>query len=274
VIIVNHYAEAVIGDCLAAIVSGKGRLDVEVILVDNPSDPAAALAIPADLGLKRVAAPRRLGFGAACNLGAGHASATCLLFLNPDVIVTPAAIETLYLALESHPAAGAAAGRLTFEDGSFQPSCRRFPTVRNLVFSRGSVLYRFFKTAEQAYTLPDYPDVTEVEAAAAAMMMIRKALFDRLQGFDESFFMYMEDTDLCFRARACGGAIIYVPRAGAVHRWGFSTGRYRFRRIIWHHRAFWRYFARHRPTSVPLLLPLLAANCCLSLLLELFTFRA
>jgi len=58
VIIVNHYAEAVIGDCLAAITSGKGRLEVEVILVDNPSDPAAAMAIPADLGLKRIAAPR------------------------------------------------------------------------------------------------------------------------------------------------------------------------------------------------------------------------
>ncbi|MDD4051410.1 MAG: glycosyltransferase, partial [candidate division Zixibacteria bacterium] len=131
------------------------------------------------------------------------------------------------------------------------------------------------KFPANAYTLPDYPTSTDVDAAAAAMMMLPKNVFDRLDGFDPSFFMYMEDTDLCYRLREAGYRTVYVPDAGGVHLWGHATRRYRFRRVIWHHRSVWRYFAR-RETSWGnrlLLGPALAVNCLLSLAAELCTLR-
>jgi GT2 family glycosyltransferase len=177
--------------------------------------------------------------------------------------------------LMEHPDIGAVVGRLTGPDGHFQSSCRRFPTVARLTVSRGSVLGRMTDRSSNAYTLPDYPVPTDVEAAAAAMMMLRRDVFEKLAGFDASFFMYMEDTDLCYRLRQAGFRTVFVPGAGGVHLWGHATRRYRFRRIIWHHRSVWQYFARRKaPWGNRLLLgPALAANCLLSLAAELCTLR-
>ncbi len=276
IIIVNHYADRILGDCVRAAVSGSCSLSREVVIVDNPADEIQApISVPGGIELKRISAPGRLGFGAACNLGAKHAEGSHLLFLNPDVIVGPNSIEELHGALTSASDAGAVVGRLTTPDGTFHPSCRRFPTVGNLLFSHGSVLYRLFRSRRGSYMLPDYADVTEVDWGAAALMMIRRELFDELAGFDERFFMYLEDTDLCFRLRRAGHKVYYVPEAGGMHFWGYSTRRYPYRRIIWHHRSLWRYFTgRHTPAMrLALLAPMLAGNCLLSLFMELFTLR-
>lgn len=274
IIIINHRAETVLGECLAAIARSTYSGTRDIYVVDNPPDPAGRTGdIRPDLDIIRMPTARRIGFAAACNLAASRATGGHLLFLNPDVIVEPEAIDALYTGLTGHPGAGIAVGRLVGPDGTFQASCRRFPTLKNLVLSRGSVIGRLFGTG--AYTLPDYAEITEVDAAAAAMMMIPRDLFEKAGGFDESFLLYMEDTDLCRRIRRLGYTTIYVPGASGRHYWGYSTGRYRFRRIVWHHRSLWRYFVKHDPSVVSqvLLAPALLVNCGLSLLIELFTLR-
>lgn len=274
VVIVNHYSEDVLGDCLAALAAGGPAQGLEIILVDNPArDNAPAFPIPAGLTVRRVVAGERLGFSAACNLGAAEAGGRFLLFLNPDVCVARPAPTKLMTALTEHRHVGAAVGRLITPEGRFQPSCRRFPTAARLTLSRGSILGRMIRPKTGPYTLPDYSVPTEVEAAAAAMMMLRKEVFERIGGFDPGFFMYMEDTDLCYRLREGGYATLYVPEAEGVHLWGHSTARYRFRRLIWHHRSVWRYFVKHRAAGASrlVLAPALVANCLLSLAVELCT---
>jgi len=276
IIIVNHRAEAILPECLKAIAAAHSLPNTEVIVVDNPADETAVpYDIPEGLNLKRIAMPDRAGFAAACNRGAKDAGGEHVLFLNPDVIVEPSAIANLYEVITAKPEAGVVVGRLVGRDGRFQPSCRRFPTLGNLFLSRGSLLQKIFRLKEDAYTLPDYEQITEVEAAAAAMMMLSKKTFDLLKGFDEQFFLYMEDTDLSCRAALAGVKIIYVPQAAGRHYWGYSTRQYRFRRILWHHVSIWRYFAKHC-RSLPVLAvlgPMLLVNSFLSLVVELFTLR-
>ena len=196
------------------------------------------------------------------------------MLLNPDVVVEPSAIGQLYEALAKKGSEAIVVGRLVGRDGRFQAICRRYPSLKGLLFSRGSVLSRIMRR-EGTYTLPDYEEITSVDAAAAAMMMIPRRMFDTLLGFDESFFMYMEDTDLCYRAQQAGAATWYVPAANGRHHWGHATGRYRFRRIFWHHRSTWRYAVKHRfpLPSLIVLGGMLAVNCFLSLGFELCKFR-
>lgn len=276
IIVVNHRAEPVLRDCLQALSSSTTAFSREVIIVDNPPsiDPILPEDYP-DLNIRRMVVVKRCGFGKAANLGATEAVGRHLLFLNPDVIVEPGAVDALMNALAGRGEKVIAVGRLAFPDGRFQISCRRFPTIKNLLFSRQSVLARYFGLSNHAYDCPDFNEVTGVDWAAAAMMLISREVFRSLDGFDESFFMYLEDTDLCYRFGQNGGQVIFVPFARAVHLWGYSTSPYRFRRIVWHHQSVWRYFRKHCRSSVrlSLLAGLLAANGSLSLLLELVRLR-
>lgn len=276
IIIVNHFAEEVLSECLAAIDASGHDLSAEIIIVDNPAGSRkSSLPRLDNVTPTRIPVPAAIGFAAACNLGASYSRGSYLLFLNPDVILESSAIAILHSLITADSEPGIVAGRLVGPDGKFQASCRRFPTLGNLIFSRGSLSGLMAGWEKAKYTLPDYDAVTEVEAAAAAMMMMTRNDFDRLSGFDERFFLYMEDTDLCYRAYQKGIKVRYVPQAAGKHYWGVSTGKYRFRRILWHHRSIWKYFRKHH-RSLPVLLclaPLLSVNCFLSLIFELVTLH-
>jgi len=108
------------------------------------------------------------------------------------------------------------------------------------------------------YTLPDYAEPTDVPAVAATMMMVRRDLFVRMRGFDERFFMYLEDTDLCLRLHRRGFRNCYLPSAGAMHMWACGSTAGRIRRTYYHHEAVWKYFLKHLPNVFSLvILPML-----------------
>ncbi len=275
IIIVNHRSETLLPECLQSI-SEQEIEPPELIIVDNPLGTSTGISkFPDGLHVSRISGPGRIGFGAACNLGASQARGEYIMFLNPDVVLAPAALKHLLTALRENPKAAIGVGRLVGPDGEFQASCRRFPTPGNLFLSRGSALHRLFHIGGRRYTLPDYDIDTEVESAAAAMMMMSREVFDRLAGFDERFFLYMEDTDLCYRASELGLRIFYIPKAVGRHRWGYSTGQYRFRRIVWHHCSIWKYFGKHHRSIFGRLIlgPALFVNCGLSLTFELLTLK-
>ncbi len=260
IIIVTYNSLPLFRDCLDHLKAATVDLDCEVVVVDNnSSDHSASAARHVFDGAEVLTNNRNLGFAPACNQGAAAASGEYLLFLNPDLLIDSDAIRRLKAAISSVDKAGAATGRLRFPDGVFQPNCRHFPTVSNLFFSRGSVLSRLLRKTS-FYTLEDYGQIRRVPAVAGTMLMIRSELFRALGGFDERFFMYMEDTDLCYRADRAGYANYYVPEAGAVHLWaqGSKTGRVRRNRM--HHQSVWKYFRKHRAGALstyllPVILP-------------------
>lgn len=246
-------------------------LAYELIVVDNASsdnspDTAAALFPSAVIERNE----RNLGFAAACNQGAAKATGEWLLFVNPDVTVDSAAIKTLLATALARPDAGLLSGRLRWPDGSFQPTCRRFPTPANMIFSRQSAFARIFggNVGRGAYTLPDYDKVTEVPAVAGTFVMIARERFHKAGGFDERFFMYMEDTDLSLRLHQAGYVNLFVPQAGAVHDWGHGGAAGRLTRLWRHHVSVWKYFLKNFPNgfSVLVLPVLLLVNFVVSAL--------
>jgi len=196
------------------------------------------------------------GFASACNQGADYATGEYLLFLNPDLELDRTAITELIATASSEDKAGAVTGRLRFPDGRFQANCRQFPTPGNLFVSRGAAFGRLF--GAKGYSLEDDTDTVRVPATAGTMLLVRKDRFESVGRFDQRFFMYVEDTDLCYRLEQAGYYNYYNPKAGAVHNWERGSSASRVRRAWYHHWSIWKYFLKHQANGFSLvLLPLL-----------------
>jgi len=236
----------------------------ELVAVDNGSHDGSAKYVAASFpGARVIRNDRNRGYALASMQGARAARGEWLAFVNPDVRVDPGSLAALRRALEEMPEAGLACARLRYPDGGFQPSCRRFPARANLAASRGSVL-SVWGSARAHYTIPDAGHTVRVPAVACAYALIRRERFLAVGGFDERFFVFMEDTDLSLRLDRAGHPNVFVPAAGAVHDWGRSSRAGAFRRAFYHHRSMWQYFRKHEPGGFSsLVLPLLlTGNLC------------
>ncbi|HSH00006.1 MAG TPA: glycosyltransferase family 2 protein, partial [candidate division Zixibacteria bacterium] len=185
------------------------------------------------------------GFAGGCNRAVARARGEYLLFLNPDVYLDEGTMGALVSELRRRPDAGAVVGRMRDPSGAFQPTCRQLPTRANIFLSRGSVLSRAF--GSMGYTLPDFPTVTAVPAAAATCWLMPRTLFEDVGGFDERFFMFMEDTDLSLRIALAGKKIYFVPHAGAEHAWGAGASATEQQRVRWHSQSVLAYYQKRFP---------------------------
>lgn len=251
IIVVSYNSLSYLQDLFASLGVYPPRDRYEIIVIDNAStDETAEWCLYAPLDLRLVVNHENRGFAAAANFGAGMARGELLLFCNPDVRWLSPVADILADFLEEQQGCMAAAARMTFPDRSFQPTCRRFPTFANIWFSRGSPLSRILTPPGPAfeYTLPDYDRPTRVDAASATCLMIPKADFEEIDGFDEQFFMFAEDTDLCRRLADLGGETWFVPAATAIHYWGGSSGDFR---AISRYRtqSIKKYFRKHCPRA-------------------------
>jgi len=251
IVIVSYNSLEYLQALLASIGVYPPEDQYEIIVVDNASaDETAQWCLYAPLDLRLIVNHENRGFAAAANAGARLARGEYVLFCNPDVRWTSPVADRLAQFLTDNPACGAATARLTHSDGSFQPTCRNFPTFANIWFSRGSMLSRVIKPTWRAfrYTLPDYDQPTRVDASAATCLMTPRAVFNRLDGFDERFFMFVEDTDLCRRLAATGYRTWFVPQATAIHYWGGSS---HDRQAVarYHAHSMLEYFKKHRPEA-------------------------
>lgn len=278
VIIVTHNSSRVLADCLDSIKAATRGISCQTIVVDNnSSDHSATIASRSVPAAAIITNRANVGFAAACNQGAAAATGKFLMFLNPDVRADSDSIRELLSVFEGSEPIGLAGARLRYPGGMFQPSCRRFPSLKNLIYSRGSALpfldRILRRRRDNPYTLPDYDRTTIVEAVAGTMVMIRSSLFNRIGRFDERFFMYMEDTDLCLRLNRAGYVNLFVPQAGAIHYWREGSSSGQIKRTWYHHRSTWRYFRKHFPDAgtMVLLALMLAANLSISFVRALFT---
>lgn len=271
IVIVTHNSLPALRECLESLAAAAKGLDWELVVVDNNSDDSSRDVVKEIIPAATVEFNRsNEGFGRACNKGASLAAGKFLAFVNPDVTVDKGALKRLIAATEFNLRVGVAAGRLRYPDGSFQPTCRVFPTVTNLMLSRGSAISGMLPKASR-YTMPDYETPTIVPAVAGTFILIRRSTFERVGGFDPRFFMYMEDTDLCYRLSQMHLKSIFVPSAGGIHRWGEGANAGRLRRTWLHHLSTWKYFLKHVPNGFSLIfLPfMLAANLALQALIAM-----
>ena len=213
--------------CLDSLHTQMRETDAETIVVDNDSHDGSADVIAERFPrVDLIRLRSNIGFAAANNLAAKRASGEYLLLLNPDTVVLDDALERLLAFAEANPKAGIWGGRTVFADGSLNPSsCWRRMTLWNQ-FCRATGLASLIHNSAifntEAYGGWKRDSVRNVDIVTGCFMLIRRSLWEELGGFDESFFMYGEDADLCLRSRKLGARPMITPEATIVHHGGAS----------------------------------------------------
>ena len=259
-VIVNYNAGELLSTCIASILPQGVR---SIIVVDNASrDDSLALLekeYPEESRLKVIRNGGNFGFATACNLGVLESSQPFILFLNPDCVLGPGALQRMIDVLDANPRTGMVGGLLMDPDGTEQAGGRRaVPTPwRSLVRASGLYCFAnrwprlFFDFYLHKQPLPDEP--LEVEAISGALMMVRREAVDEVGSWDEGYFLHCEDLDWCMRFRQKGWKILFVPDAPVVHRKG-GCSRSRPVFVEWHkHKGmmrFYRKFFRHQYPGV------------------------
>ena len=222
-----------------------GLPGVNVIVVDNAS-PEDSLGAVADLPVHAIRAPRNGGFSYGCNLGAAAGDGDAVLFLNPDATLAREDLERLVAVLERDASIGVVGPRIRADDGELLLTRRREPRLRS-TFAQAVFLHRVLPHAAWTdETIRDplvYEQRGDAEWLSGACLLVRRSVLDAIGGFDESFFLYCEDTDLCVRVRAAGHAVRYEPAAVARHQEGSSAPRAELAAI--HARSRARYAVVH-----------------------------
>jgi N-acetylglucosaminyl-diphospho-decaprenol L-rhamnosyltransferase len=219
---------------------------VNVVVVDNAS-PDGSLDAVDGLPLTVIQNERNGGFAYGCNTGWRAGRAPNVLFLNPDARVDASALDALTAPLENDDRLGAVAPRIVHEDGSLDYSQRRYPRLRS-TYAQALFLHRLFPHApwtdevvrdDEQYVRQGSPDWV-----SGAAVMVRRSVLEELGGFDERFFMYCEDTDLCKRVWDLGREIRYEPDATVMHVGGGSAPRASLLPVLATSRI--RYARKHR----------------------------
>jgi N-acetylglucosaminyl-diphospho-decaprenol L-rhamnosyltransferase len=202
-----------------------GMEDIHVIVVDNASTDGSLESIRDLPGLVSIAAGRNDGFAAGCNIGWRAGSAPAVLLLNPDARIDVASIRALSATLTTSEQHGAVAPRILRSDGSLDFSLRRFPRLPS-TYAQACFLHRIFPHAgwvdEVVRSRAAYDRPHAVDWVSGACVMIRRSVLERVEGLDEGFFHYCEDTDLCRRIWRDGHDVWYEPTAVAMHDGGAS----------------------------------------------------
>jgi N-acetylglucosaminyl-diphospho-decaprenol L-rhamnosyltransferase len=220
-----------------------------IVVVDNASrDGSLEAARSADPDIEVVQTGANLGFGAGVNRGAPLVTGD-LLVVNPDAVVEPGAVKALQAVLEHSPDVGIVGPRIENPDGTLYPSARTFPAMGDALGHAFVGLVAPNNRFTRRYRMLDWDHATaaQVDWVSGAAFLARRACFDAIGGFDETYFMYLEDVDLCWRAHRAGWAVAYEPAARVVHVQGVSTDQTPYRMIAAHHRALFTFWWRSTP---------------------------
>jgi hypothetical protein len=223
IIIVSYNVKDYLLGCLRSIYREPPVATFEVIVVDNVSADGTVEAVRGAFPqVKLLASQKNLGFARGNNLGLRESSGDLVLFLNPDTEVGPGALAGLVRLAEGHPEVAAFTCRLLNPDGTLQHSCFHFPSL-------AMAFYGFFpfvsmdSVANGRYPAEQFALPFQPEHILGACLMFRRQALVALGGWDERYFMYFEETDLCFRLRRAGMVALYTPEVSVIHYGGRST---------------------------------------------------
>ncbi|HSE41889.1 MAG TPA: glycosyltransferase family 2 protein [Acidobacteriota bacterium] len=218
VIVVNWNGEKYLEDLIASV---QAEEPSQIVIVDNNSTDASVAILKKHPNILLITNNENLGFGKAANQAISKCQSPYVLILNSDLKALPGSIQSMQEFLNAQNEAGAVAPKLLFEDGSLQPSCRNFPT-RVSFFLYLSFLDRIFPVSYRL-SVKDHNETRIVEQPMGAALMVRKKVLDQVGNFDESYFLYMEDVDLCERIVKASWKIYFIPESQFIHHAGGSS---------------------------------------------------
>lgn len=254
IVIVNYKTKNLTKECVKCIKRARLNLEHEIIVVDNGSRDGTAgefKDILPDVKVLRV--PKNLGFAAGNNLGIQTAKGKNILILNPDIVIKSGEIEKMVFYLNSHPEIGILAPKLLNPDGTLQYSCFHFPKFFTPFYRRtflGNLPFGEAELKEYLMSDWDHKEIREVDWCLGACLLVKKEDFLSMGFFDEDFFLYFEDADLCRRFHEAKKKVVYFPEASVIHfhrRESAGTGliSFIFKKTTREHIKSWiRYFRK------------------------------
>jgi GT2 family glycosyltransferase len=256
IVIVSWNGRALLEDCLASIereVRSRPeaeRLDTETLVVDQASTDGSAEAVRARFPWAEVIRlPRNVGFAAGNNAGLRRARGRHCVLLNNDTVVLPGALERCVRYLDAHPSVGVVGPQLLDPDGSKQNSVHSVP---NLV---SEIVPKAVLEAVAPWRYPskryEHPGPIVVEAVLGACLVVRREVLDAVGLMPEDYFMFLEETDWCWRIRRAGWKVVHLPDARVIHVHGAtSKKRLPAETRIEYHRSLYHFFEKNRGESV------------------------
>jgi hypothetical protein len=217
----------------------------EVVVIANI--PGSAPALPE--GVRAIENPRPQSLSANVNAGIAATTGAYVLNANPDAVPEPGAVAALVEFAEAHPRCGIAGPQMRWADGTWQPSRRRFPTVRGTIVRRTPLrrLRPPYERQREHYLLDERPEQpVEADWMLGAFLLMRRTMLEELLGWDAGFRHYCEDIDLCYRAMRAGWERWYVPQAVVTHAYAAVIDRsFLSRHTLWHLRGMARFVRKH-----------------------------
>ena len=249
-VVLNYNGAAVLGECLRSLCK-QDYPNFHILVVDNASTDGSEKIAGEIEGIELVRNEENLFFAGGNNVGIRHAidaGADYIVLINNDTVSDPALISALVTAIEADKDAGIAGPKIYYHE---RPDV--IWSAGGLVdFGKGWVRHRGIRQQDKGR----FDSVAEVDYVTGCCLMFSREVFSFLQGLDESFPMYYEDTDFCTRARKTGYKIIYVPDGKMWHKISFSSGgEFAWKKIKRRIRAGWKFFGKHSTLGQRILMP-------------------
>ena len=246
IIVVNWNAGHQLLTCISSVAQHGAGLVRQTIVVDNGSLDRSDASVEGLPNVTLIRTGANLGFGKACNLGAQQAKSEYLLFLNPDAALYADTLPKA-LAFMQDPAnssVGICGVQLLDEAGHVSRSCARFPSAVGFV-AHAVGLDRFFPRLGHFMAEWDHVQTRQVDHVIGAFFLVRRELFNALHGFDERFFVYLEDLDFSYRAHQAGWRSVYLTDTQAFHAGGGTSNQVKARRLFYSLRSRLLYAFKH-----------------------------
>ena len=259
-VVVNFNAGPALRECVASL--QREGVQALVVVDNGSSDDSLDQLAAMSHGLRVLHTERNLGYGGGVNFGARRIGGDLLLVCNPDLVLQPGALRAMVDRLDRDQSVGLVGPTLVTSAGDLHPSGRAFPSLgRSSVQAVLGVLvpqnpyserYRAANRARAATGTVDW--------VTGACFVVRRDAFDAVGGFDDRYFMYVEEVDLCWRLARAGWRTGYEPSARVLHLGGVSTAAVPYRMIAAHHLSLWRFARRTARGWERLFLPLVAVG--------------
>ncbi|PLS75920.1 MAG: dTDP-Rha--alpha-D-GlcNAc-pyrophosphate polyprenol alpha-3-L-rhamnosyltransferase [Actinobacteria bacterium] len=259
-VVVNYNARDHMLECVRSL-----RADgvADIVVADNGSSDGSADALQrSDPDVVWLPTGANLGYGGGANRGVARAKGDMLLICNPDVVVEPGAVKALAAALEGDERLAIVGPRIEDRSGTLYPSPRTFPALA-VAFGHGFLgLVAPANRFTRRYRMLDWDHGTTgaVDWVSGSCFLVRRTAWEAVGGFDERYFMYVEDVDLCWRASRSGWKVGFEPAARVLHVQGVSTELAPYRMILEHHRSLLRFAWRATTGWQRALLPVVSAG--------------
>jgi len=253
IVIVNWNTCNILRDCLRSVYSETTEVQFEVIVIDNASEDNSVEMVHCDFpDVILIENQENRGFAAANNQGIAVAQGRYVLLLNSDTVVLGNTIKKTIDFADSHPKAGIVGCQVLNPDKSLQPTCFMFPSILNMLLST-TYLYKLFPKnkffGREQMTWWDRKSTRQVDVVTGCFMLVRREAIERVGLMDERFFMYVEETDWCYRFKQAGWKVMFTPCGEIIHLHGASSKQVKPKMVGQWRKSMLLFFKKHRSPS-------------------------